>query len=56
MARGLASGAARLNDEISALARKIRVSATPAIFFSDGSRISGAIDAKGMEAKFKTIK
>ncbi len=44
------------NDEISALARKIRVSATPAIFFADGSRISGAIDAKGMEAKFKTLK
>ena len=44
------------NDEVSALGRKIRVSATPAIFFADGSRISGAIDTKGMEAKFKTLK
>ncbi len=44
------------NDEVAALARKIRVNATPAIFFADGSRISGAVDTKAMEAKFKTIK
>lgn len=44
------------NDEVSALARKIRVNATPAIFFADGTRISGAIDIKSMEAKLKTIK
>lgn len=44
------------NDEVLALSRKIRVNATPAIFFADGSRIAGAVDAKAMEAKFKTIK
>ena len=44
------------NDEVLELSRKIRVNATPAIFFADGSRISGAIDTKSMEAKLKTIK
>jgi len=44
------------NDEVLALSRKIRVNATPAIFFADGSRIAGAVDTKAMEAKFKTIK
>ena len=44
------------NDEVLALSRKIRVNATPAIFFADGSRIAGAVDTKNMEAKFKTIK
>jgi thiol:disulfide interchange protein DsbC len=44
------------NDEVLALSRKLRVNATPAIFFADGSRIAGAVDTKSMEAKFKTIK
>ena len=29
---------------------------TPTIFFTDGSRIPGAIDAKGLEAKLESIK
>ena len=37
-------------------ASKLRVSGTPAIFFADGSRIPGAVDAKTLEQKFSTIK
>jgi thiol:disulfide interchange protein DsbC len=44
------------NDKISALGRKLRVNGTPAIFFADGSRIPGAIDLKGLETKFSTLK
>lgn len=44
------------NDKVSALGQKLRINATPAIFFADGTRIAGAIDTKGLEAKFKTIK
>jgi len=44
------------HDEISALGRKLRINGTPAIFFADGSRIPGAVDAKAIEAKFATIK
>ncbi len=43
-------------DEISALGRKYRINGTPAIFFADGTRIAGAIDLAGLEAKLKTIK
>ena len=44
------------NDKIFALGRKLRIEGTPAIFFADGTRIPGAIDLKGMEAKFATVK
>ncbi|HAT33651.1 MAG TPA: thiol:disulfide interchange protein [Janthinobacterium sp.] len=44
------------NDKVLALGRKLRVNGTPAIFFADGSRVPGAIDAKALEAKFATIK
>ncbi len=44
------------NEEISALGRKLRIQGTPAIFFADGTRIPGAIDAKALEAKLATIK
>ena len=44
------------NDEVSALGRKLKINATPAIFFTDGTRIPGAIDAKAVEAKFAKIK
>ena len=44
------------NDKVSALGRKLRINGTPAIFFADGSRISGAIDLDGLEAKLKTLK
>lgn len=44
------------NDKISALAQKMRINSTPAIFFADGTRVAGAIDTKGLEAKLKTVK
>ena len=44
------------NDKIFALGRKLRIEGTPAIFFADGTRIPGAIDLKGLEAKFATVK
>ena len=44
------------NDKVSELGRKLRVTGTPAIFFADGSRIPGAVDAKALEAKFSSIK
>jgi thiol:disulfide interchange protein DsbC len=43
-------------DKNSELGRKLRVTGTPTIFFTDGSRIPGAIDAKGLEQKFASIK
>ncbi|HEU4777866.1 MAG TPA: DsbC family protein [Telluria sp.] len=44
------------NAKISALAQRYGINATPAIFFADGTRIPGAIDLAGLEAKFKTVK
>lgn len=44
------------HEKILALGQKLRVSGTPAIFFADGSRVPGAIDAKTLEAKLATIK
>ncbi len=50
------AGCASPHDKVFALGQKLRVNGTPAIFFADGSRIPGAIDAKTMEAKFAAIK
>lgn len=44
------------NDEVLALGQKLRIQGTPAIFFTDGSRIPGAIDLKGLEAKLQSLK
>jgi thiol:disulfide interchange protein DsbC len=44
------------NDKVLELGQKLRIQGTPAIFFADGSRIPGAIDAKGLEAKLDSIK
>lgn len=43
-------------DTVSELAQKMRINSTPTIFFADGSRVAGAIDTAGLEAKFKTVK
>ncbi|MBI3285517.1 MAG: DsbC family protein [Burkholderiales bacterium] len=43
------------NEKVLALGQKLRVNGTPAIFFTDGSRIPGAIDAKGLEEKFNSL-
>lgn len=44
------------NEKIFELGRKLKVTGTPTIFFTDGTRIPGAIDAKGLEAKLASIK
>lgn len=44
------------NEKILELGKKMRVTGTPTIIFSDGTRIPGAVDAKGLEAKFASIK
>ena len=38
------------------LGQKLRISGTPTIFFSDGSRVPGALDAKTLEQKFASLK
>jgi thiol:disulfide interchange protein DsbC len=44
------------NDAIFALGRKLNVTGTPTIFFTDGTRIPGAVDARSLEAKLASIK
>lgn len=44
------------NQKIYDLGRSLRITGTPTIFFADGSRIPGAIDAKGLEAKLASLK
>jgi thiol:disulfide interchange protein DsbC len=44
------------NEKIFDLGRKLKITGTPTIFFMDGTRIPGAVDAKGLEGKFASIK
>jgi thiol:disulfide interchange protein DsbC len=44
------------NDKIVALGQKLKIQGTPAIFFTDGTRIPGAVDLQGLEAKLGSIK
>ena len=44
------------NDKIVALGQKLKIQGTPAIFFTDGSRIPGAVDLKTLEAKLQSLK
>ena len=44
------------NEKVLELGRKLKVTGTPTIFFTDGSRIPGAVDAKTLEAKLSSIK
>jgi thiol:disulfide interchange protein DsbC len=44
------------HEKIMALGKKLHISGTPAIFFEDGSRIPGFIDAAAMEEKLKSVK
>ncbi|MES2072741.1 MAG: DsbC family protein [Pseudomonadota bacterium] len=44
------------NDKIFALGRKLGVSGTPTIFFTDGTRLPGAVDVKTLEAKLASLK
>lgn len=44
------------HEKVFELGRKLKVTGTPTIFFADGTRVPGAIDAKGLEAKFASLK
>jgi thiol:disulfide interchange protein DsbC len=44
------------NEKVLALGQKLRITGTPAIFFTDGTRVPGAIDAKALEAKLAALK
>jgi thiol:disulfide interchange protein DsbC len=44
------------HEQVLALGQKMKVTGTPTIIFADGSRIPGAIDAKGLEEKFALVK
>ena len=44
------------NDKILALGQQMKITGTPTIFFTDGTRIPGAVDAKTLETKFASIK
>lgn len=44
------------NEKVLELGRKLKVTGTPTIFFADGSRLPGAVDAKTLEAKLASIK
>ena len=44
------------SDKVLALGTKLRITGTPAIFFTDGSRIPGFVDSKTLEAKLASLK
>jgi len=44
------------HEKIMALGHKLHINGTPAIFFTDGSRIPGFVDAAGIEEKLNSIK
>jgi thiol:disulfide interchange protein DsbC len=43
------------NEKVLELGRKLKVTGTPTIFFTDGSRVPGAVDAKTLEAKLASL-
>ncbi|MCC2961120.1 DsbC family protein [Massilia sp. IC2-278] len=43
------------NDKVVELGHKLNIQGTPAIFFTDGSRIPGAVDLKTLEAKLESL-
>jgi thiol:disulfide interchange protein DsbC len=51
-----AAGCAAPHDKILALGKKLRITGTPTIFFTDGSRLPGAVDVKALESKFASLK
>ena len=50
------SCSAAANDKVVEIGRKLGVSGTPTVFFTDGTRVPGAIEAKKLEAKLAAMK
>lgn len=44
------------HEKVFALGQKLRVTGTPTVFFADGTRIPGAVDASALESKLASIK
>jgi thiol:disulfide interchange protein DsbC len=44
------------NDKILALGKSMKINGTPTVFFTDGTRIPGAVDAKALETKLASLK
>ena len=44
------------NDKIFALGQKMHITGTPTVFFADGTRVPGAIDAKALEARLASVR
>jgi thiol:disulfide interchange protein DsbC len=44
------------NDKVLTLGQKLHITGTPTIFFIDGTRIPGAVDAKALESKLASVK
>lgn len=44
------------NDKVLALGRKLHVTGTPTVIFTDGSRLPGMVDVAAMEEKFASLK
>ena len=55
-ATAAAAGCANPNAIVSELGKKLRINGTPAIFFTDGTRIAGAATLPMLEEKFAKIK
>jgi thiol:disulfide interchange protein DsbC len=43
------------NDKVLALGKKLHITGTPTIFFTDGSRIPGAVDGAALEEKWLSL-
>lgn len=61
MLNGKAAPAAPANctaphEKVFALGQKYKVTGTPTVFFTDGTRIPGAVDLKALESKLASIK
>lgn len=50
------SCSAAANDKVVEIGRKLGVSGTPTVFFTDGTRVPGAIEVKKLEAKLAAMK
>ncbi len=44
------------NDKVLALGQKLRVTGTPTVIFTDGSRLPGMVDVKALEEKWASLK
>lgn len=44
------------HEEVLELGKKMKITGTPTIIFTDGSRVPGAIDAKALEQKLSSLK